>query len=95
MNTNNSEVPCPVCGKSMQANPRYPNAVCGSCSGMAADENGRRLGFSNVDIAGGLIAYYLDTDEPYDSHECFVNDMRCWAEEARFGGVVIQVAAEP
>jgi hypothetical protein len=32
----------------------------------------------------------MDTGEEYPGRECFINGIRCEAEEARFGGIVIQ-----
>jgi hypothetical protein len=53
--------------------------------------DGRLLAFSNVDLSGGFIATFVDTGEEYESHECFVDGVKCHADEARFGGVVIEV----
>lgn len=39
---------------------------------------------------GGFVARYADTDELYDSHQCFIDGVRCHAGEARFGGIVIE-----
>ncbi|HET6880616.1 MAG TPA: hypothetical protein VFI31_10700 [Pirellulales bacterium] len=50
--------------------------------------------FSNVDYAGGFAARYADTGEDYPSHECFIGGVRCRADEARFGGIVIEAVAE-
>jgi hypothetical protein len=38
----------------------------------------------------GCAAEYADTGEEYPSRECFIDGLRCEAEEARFGGIVIQ-----
>ncbi len=39
----------------------------------------------------GFQATYADTGEPYDGHVCYVRSIRCWADEYRFGGIVIEV----
>ncbi len=91
MSADRAKTNYPICGEPISQNPRYPNAVCGRCAGLATDETGRRLGFANENPSGGFVAYYLDTDETHDSHMCFVNGIRCWADEARFGEIVIQV----
>ena len=57
---------------------------------MSAD--GRLLKFSNVDISGGFRARYLDTGAEYASHECFIGGVKCHADEAHFGGIVIETA---
>ncbi len=33
---------------------------------------------------------YADTGEARDSHLCFVDGVKCRADEARFGGIIIQ-----
>jgi hypothetical protein len=42
-------------------------------------------------MSGGLAGTYADSGEPYLLEECFVRGIRCRAEEARFGGVVIEI----
>ncbi len=42
-------------------------------------------------MSGGLDGAYADTGKPYEPDECFVRGLRCRAEEARFGGVVIEL----
>ena len=41
---------------------------------------------------GGFIAYYADSNqiEIYPSHRCFIDGISCYADEARFGGIVIE-----
>jgi len=58
------------------------------------DAEGKQLAFYNEDMWGGFKASYADGDEPYTSHECFINGVKCWADEARFGGIVIQTVEE-
>lgn len=73
---------------------RYPRYVCGTCYLRAVDEDGRSLSFSNVSLSGGFAALYRDTHEERDSHICYVDGVKCCAEEARFGGIVIQTYGE-
>ncbi|MCJ7650242.1 MAG: hypothetical protein MUP85_16660 [Candidatus Lokiarchaeota archaeon] len=82
---------CPICGKELKPYQRYPNYVCKECSSKAVSKSGRQLIFSNIDFSGGYIAYYKDTEEEYDSHLCYIDGVECIADEARFGGIVIQV----
>lgn len=82
---------CPICGISLQPVPRYPRYVCGECASKAASIDGRLLEFFNISLSGGYGAKYADDKSPYDSHECFIDGVRCHADEARFGGIVIQV----
>lgn len=86
--------PCPICGAGQPADPRYPNYLCSECVAAAVDENGRALTFSNVGIGGGFVAGYAGTNETRDSHTCFVKGVTCWADEARFGGIVVQPYGE-
>jgi hypothetical protein len=77
----------------MDAGGRYPRRVCASCVERACDEEGRRLRFSNTGLSGGFVARYADGGAERASHECFIDGVRCWADEAYFGGIVVEVAA--
>lgn len=81
---------CPICQIELDENPRYPNYVCQSCAALATDKEGRKLVFYNVDMGGGFEAKYADNREVYSSHTCYINGIECYADEARFGGIVIQ-----
>lgn len=80
---------CPICKVELEPIPRYPSYVCGNCAQEASDEAGRLLKFYNIDSSGGYIAKYVDTNEEYESHICYINAIKCYANEARFGGIVI------
>ena len=82
---------CPICSTEVPDNPRYPRYVCDRCAAKAASADGRPLEFFNEGMSGGFVARYADTHEPYPGHECFIDGVKCWADEARFGGIVIQV----
>ncbi len=62
---------------------------------LASDEKGRKLEFNNTDIGGGFEAVYTNTGKVRKSHVCFVNGIQCWADEARFGGIVVQFGSDP
>jgi hypothetical protein len=81
---------CPICKVELKPIPRYPNYVCKTCASMATDKDGRKLKFSNIDMSGGFMARFDDTNEEYNSHTCYINGFECHADEARFGGIVIQ-----
>jgi hypothetical protein len=81
---------CPICHFSVHPSTRYPRALCGLCMFEATDEHGRRLSFFNVDMTGGFRAVYADSGEEREGHVCYVRGVRCWADEARFGGIVIE-----
>ncbi|MBB1587890.1 MAG: hypothetical protein HG423_014155 [Propionibacterium sp.] len=86
------EIPCPICGGATKTLPRYPRRVCSTCAAKASDESGRALEFFNTSFGGGFIAYYVDSNqtEIYPSHRCFIDGISCYADEARFGGIVIE-----
>ena len=46
--------------------------------------------FFNESISGGYLAKYADTGESYPSHDCYIHGIKCYADEHRFGGIVIQ-----
>lgn len=81
---------CPICAAVLEPQSRYPRYVCGECAGRARSADGRPLRFSNVGFDGGYAARYADTGEPYDSHDCWIDGVACRADEARFGGIVIE-----
>ena len=81
---------CPICQKELESVPRYPNYLCSDCVKKAKDKDGRALGFSNIGMSGGFQAHYKDSDEEYKSHQCFVEGVECYANEAKFGGVVLE-----
>lgn len=81
---------CPLCRAPVEGSLRYPAYLCGDCSRQAADENGRLLKFHNESFSGGFVAKYADTGEARDSHICFIRGVRCWADEAHMGGIVIR-----
>lgn len=85
---------CPICSAKVAWSESYPNYLCGSCYMRASSEDGRPLTFGNLSINGGFVAFYADTIERYESHKCFVDGIECYADEARFGGVVIQPVAK-
>ncbi len=84
---------CPICAASLEPMPRYPRYVCEECADRATTADGRRLIFSNEGFDGGYVARYADTGEPYDSHDCWIDGIPCRADEARFGGIVIEARA--
>ena len=81
---------CPICSVPVEVSPRYPNYVCEKCYRRAADEEGRPLKFDNVSFSGGFVAKYADTLEERDSHLCYIDGIKCWANEAHMGGIVIR-----
>lgn len=92
MNSANDPVyNCPICGKPGEVSPRYPRYICVECGSNAVDKEGRTLWFTNESISGGYKAFYRETNEPYDSHICYVDGRTCWADEAHMGGIVVSL----
>ncbi len=86
------ELACFACGAvvapTAESPARHPEKLCPACVLEAVDEDGRALAFANADASGGFIARYA-SGEPRAGHECFVRGRKCWADEARFGGIVV------
>lgn len=85
---------CPICSKTVEPSQRYPCYVCGECAIKASSQDGRALMFYNENMWAGFGAKYADTGEQYLSHDCYIDGVKCFAEEAYFGGIVVQVAAD-
>jgi hypothetical protein len=83
--------PCPICERPMPINVRYPKAVCSECIKRAVDESNRPLNFYNQSTTGGFMAVYVDTGEERTSHICFIDGIKCRADEAHLGGIVVSV----
>jgi protein-arginine kinase activator protein McsA len=84
---------CPICLAEVARSARYPKYVCQSCATRAADETGRPLKFFNETLTGGFLAFYADTHEKRESHVCWIDGVKCRADEDYYGGIVIQPAA--
>jgi hypothetical protein len=82
---------CPICSSSVEPNKRYPRYVCSACAAKASSPDGRLLEFGNTDIGGGFVVAYADNGAEYRSHDCYIDNIKCYANEARFGGIVIEV----
>ncbi|WP_227501459.1 hypothetical protein [Synechocystis sp. PCC 7509] len=70
----------------------YPLAVCQDCDRKVCNAEGQKLVFFNQSISGGFGAIVADTKADYLSHICYIEGKKCWADEARFGGIVIQIS---
>ncbi len=91
MTTNADEQRCPICSAAVEPNVRYKNYICFHCCALAVDEEGRKLGFGNESFSAGFVAWDEDTKETRRSHICFIKGVKCWADEAHMGGVVIRI----
>ena len=91
--------PCPICGRPVVHQDRYPAAVCADCASRAADRDGRRVVGYNEGLSGGFIAFYADSPtgrpteiagEVVETGRCWIDGIECTIGEARFGGVVLE-----
>lgn len=85
---------CPECKNEVRYNLRYLTSLCSSCCLKLTDKRGRKVDFYNTGISGGCQGYYTDVtpNELYDLYECYIGKNKYVANEARFGGIVIQKA---
>lgn len=81
---------CPICLTAVYKSARYPNYLCASCASRACDAEKRPLAFFNETLTGGFLAFYADSDEKYESHICYVDGVKCRADEDYYGGIVVQ-----
>jgi hypothetical protein len=84
---------CSNCGIEVGYFGRYPKYICGVCVEKITDKEGSSLAFYNTDFPGvGCQGYYIDVNpiEKYKSNICFIGNQEFFAEEGRFGGIVIQ-----
>jgi len=84
-----SEQKCPICSATVEPSPRYPNYICSECWTKAVDDDGRPLGFGYSPEIGQYTVWYKDTKEPRENGICFIDGMRCRAQEDYWGGTVV------
>ena len=91
----NRHVPCPICGKRRLFSARYPNALCNSCgySKKMVDSLGNPVEFANQSISGGFMSIHHENGVLVErqEHSCFLNGIECEANEARLGGIAVQI----
>lgn len=85
---------CPICSNQTPHSERYPKSLCSDCFGRASNAQGQKLAFSNLSMSGGFQALIVDTQEIYPSHTCYIDNIECRADEARFGGIVIEAISD-
>lgn len=81
---------CPICDKNMIYSERYPKMICHTCIELTVNKNGESIKFYNIDITGGFIS--IVNDVKGEEHECYINNRKCRADEARFGGIVVELS---
>jgi hypothetical protein len=88
---------CPVCKLQVHPSARYPHYVCQDCINKygTLTWDGKQITFSNVDYTGGFQSLIQGEGTASNVHKCYINGIECWADEARFGGIVIQTTGNP
>lgn len=87
---------CFICNTSIlnHFSARYPLVACDACSLKTVDSSGFTIEFQNEDETGGFVSVHYDSDGKHThtgrEHLCFINNIPCYANEHRFGGIVIQ-----
>lgn len=69
---------------------RYPRGVCPACVERALAPDGEPVRFYNTELLGHGCARHRTSGAIEDDPLCFIDGIRCRAEEARFGGIVVQ-----
>ena len=88
-------VTCPICKGPKTYSERYPLALCHVHEDECIDSEGRKVTFGNEGWYGGFVSRHFIADSgelalvAKDGH-CTVRGIKCFAQEARFGGIVIQ-----
>lgn len=89
---------CSNCYKEVYYQGRYPKYICGECASKNKfDNEGNLLEFSNLGFSGGFKIIYKDAygsilkeDDTQQFCDCIIDDKLFFAQEARFGGIIIQ-----
>ena len=80
---------CPICNNLRFTTSRYPKKICSNCEELTVTENNEKIRFFNIDNTGGFLS--IVNNHHGNIHECYINNIKCYADEARFGGIVISV----
>jgi len=81
---------CSICNREVGKNPRYPKYVCYKCQDESppVNEDGISIEFGNIDASGGFRSVVNGVRGA--EHICYIKGIRCYADEGRFGGIMIQ-----
>jgi predicted RNA-binding Zn-ribbon protein involved in translation (DUF1610 family) len=82
---------CVICNRYVTHNERYPDYVCKKCVEFATDKDGKQISFYNITVTGhGCQGKYTADDKLYRGNTCYIKGVKCFADEAYFGGIVIR-----
>ena len=81
---------CHVCRGENPDYLRFQIYICETCRKYPVlNSNGHEMNFYNKGVMGGFLAKNTITDEISEDHICYINGAKCWADEYRFGGILI------
>ena len=85
---------CAVCKKHHDTANRYPNAICSKClyTYKTYTKEGYEITFSNGNNGFGFFSYI--NNKKGEIHECYIKGIKCFANEAKFGGIVISSSSQ-
>lgn len=85
---------CPICDSDTFQMLRYPHYVCDICISTydTLTVDNKKIEFSNISPFGGFQSKIEGENEYGSEHYCYINGIKCYADEARFGGIVIQTS---
>ena len=85
---------CPICLQNLKFNmSRYPNYICEQCCAKEIrDSNGYLVTFENESLTGGFISLHNINGTIVQKKEniCWIDNIKCYANEMRFGGIIIE-----
>ena len=82
---------CIACNRYVGYNERYPEYVCKNCVELAVDKSGSLIAFFNITNSGhGCQGQFKSDGKLYRGSVCYVKGIKCFAEEAYLGGIVVR-----
>jgi hypothetical protein len=82
---------CVCCNRYVTYNEQYPDYVCKKCIAIATDKSGKQVAFFNITNSGhGCQGQYAFDGKLYRGNICYIKGIKCFAEEAYNGGIVIR-----
>jgi hypothetical protein len=87
-------IECLVCNQSFLGYERYPRMVCSECFEKTVDSKGKRVVFRNGMNGFGFESHHYDKKGNVtikSDHICYIDNKKCYADEARMGGIVIEL----
>jgi len=90
---NGDRIHCAICNGVFIFHERYPNAICSEHYDECFDAEKNRVFHTNKDEFGGFVSNHMIGNRitKKEDHVCFVRGKECYADESRFGGIVIQM----